>query len=103
FGFSLSLLVVSLEAPKDYAELMTMMRGFIPFAIAFLLLIDVWLEHHDFFRRYALDDRPTIVLNTILLFVVLFYVYPLKFVFVSFVNSIRGQHSGIKPHEAPTM
>ena len=103
FGFSISLLVVSLEAPKDYSELMVMMRGFIPFAIAFLLLIDVWLEHHDFFRRYALDDRPTITLNTILLFVVLFYVYPLKFVFVSAVNSILGQHSGVERNEMPTL
>jgi uncharacterized membrane protein len=103
FGFSVSLLVVSLEAPKDYSELMVMMRGFIPFAIAFVLLIDVWLEHHDFFRRYALDDRTTIVLNNILLFVVLFYVYPMKFVFVSFVKSILGEHSGVQPNQAPTL
>ena len=35
-----------------------------------------------FFRYYGLDDPATIILNTLLLFLVLFYVYPLKF----FVN-----------------
>jgi hypothetical protein len=33
---------------------------------------------------------PTIVLTGILLFVVLFYVYPLKFVFTLVVNQIIG-------------
>ncbi len=81
FGFAVSLLVVSLEVPKSYRELMEMMRGFLPFAVCFFLFIDIWWEHHDFFRRYALQDRTVNVLNTILLFVVLFYVYPLKFMF----------------------
>src|SRR5712691_2239618 len=103
FGFAVSLLVVSLEAPKSYAALIEMMRGFIPFAIAFFLLIDVWFEHHHFFRRYALDDKTTIVLNTILLFVVLFYVYPLKFVFVTSIKSVMGEPSGITAEQARTL
>jgi len=103
FGFAISLLVVSLEAPKSFGELKEMMRGFIPFAICFFIFIDIWFEHHDFFRRYALQDRPVVVLNTILLFVVLFYVYPLKYVFVSFINSIRGIHTGITQSEQPEL
>jgi uncharacterized membrane protein len=91
FGFAISLLVVSLEAPKSFHELMEMMYGLIPFGICFFLFIDIWFEHHHFFRRYNLhEDHAVIVLNTILLFVVLFYVYPLKYVFVNFVNWIRG-------------
>ena len=31
FGFSISLLVVSLEAPKTYAQMMDMLHGFLPF------------------------------------------------------------------------
>ena len=50
-GFAVSLLVVSLEVPKSYGELMEMMRGFLPFAICFFIFIDIWWEHHDFFRR----------------------------------------------------
>src|ERR1035438_7056461 len=33
FGFALTLLVVSLEVPRSYAEMMAAMRGFLPFAI----------------------------------------------------------------------
>ena len=103
FGFAISLLVVSLESPKSFHELTEMMRGIVPFAICFFIFIDIWFEHHDFFRRYALHDGVVVALNTILLFVVLFYVYPLKYVFVSFVESIRGRHVGLDVHDLPAL
>lgn len=81
FGFALTLIVVSLEVPRTYAELVHEMRGFVGFAICFATLTWVWHEHHRFFRRYGLQDELTIVLNTVLLFLVLFYIYPLKFMF----------------------
>jgi hypothetical protein len=58
------------------------MSGFPAFALTFAVLMAVWARHYYFFRYYGLDDPATIVLNTLLLFIVLFYVYPLKF-FVS--------------------
>jgi len=81
FGFALTLIVVSLEVPATFTELMEIMRGFVAFAICFAILTWVWYVHHTFFRRYALTDEITIALNTVLLFVVLFYTYPLKFTF----------------------
>src|SRR4051812_16873026 len=103
FGFAISLLVVSLEAPKSFHELMEMMRGIIPFGICFFIFIDIWFEHHHFFRRYALHDSTIAALNTVLLFVVLFYVYPLKYIFVSFINSIRGVHMGLIAEDLPPL
>ena len=79
FGFAISLLVVSLEAPKNYEEMLHVLHGFLPFAICFFLFISIWFEHHRFYKRYAMHDMPTTILNTVLLFVVLFYVYPLKY------------------------
>src|SRR6266699_3005025 len=81
FGFAITLLVVSLEVPRTFSELMSAMRGFGAFAICFTLLFIVWFNQYKFFRRYGLEDGTTLLLNAILLFVVLFYVYPLKFVF----------------------
>jgi uncharacterized membrane protein len=81
FGFALTLLVVSLEVPKTYAELHEALRGFLPFAISFFILMRVWYAHYQFFRRLGLHDTATIIINALLLFVVLFYVYPLKFLF----------------------
>ena len=81
FGFALTLIVVSLEVPRTYDELHRLLLGFIPFAICFLFLIMVWSAHFRFFRRYGLHDYGTITINSVLLFTVLFYVYPLKFLF----------------------
>src|ERR1043166_3748070 len=86
FAFAVTLLVVSLEVPKTFADLMTAMRGFGVFAICFTLLFVVWFNQYKFFRRYGLTDNFTVVLNGLLLFVVLFYVYPLKFVFTFFID-----------------
>ena len=95
FGFALTLLVVSLEVPKTYEELMHAVRGFVPFAICFALLLFVWYEHYTYFRRYDLHKMSTILLNTVLLFLVLFYVYPMKFLF----TLITGQGAGRVPIE----
>lgn len=90
FGFAITLLVVSLEVPKTYGELMQTMRGFGAFAISFTLLFIVWYNQYKFFRRYGLQDNVTMLLNAVLLFVVIFYVYPLKFVFTLLVNLFTG-------------
>src|SRR6266571_6396477 len=90
FGFAITLLVVSLEVPKTFGELMQTMRGFGAFAISFTLLFMVWFNQYKFFRRYGLQDNLTVCLNAILLFVVLFYVYPLKFLFSLLVSGFTG-------------
>jgi len=90
FGFALTLLVVSLEVPRNYTELMAAMRGFVPFAICFAQLVMIWRAHYIFSRRYGLEDNYTVFLNVALLFVVLFYVYPLKFVFTTLFLQIIG-------------
>lgn len=83
FAFALTLLVVSLEVPRNYRQLMVLLNGFLPFACCFAMLVWIWHEHNMYFRRYGLHDGYTVFLNALLLFVVLFYVYPLKFMFDS--------------------
>jgi hypothetical protein len=83
FAFALTLLVVALEVPHDYDKLMDLMKGFPAFACCFALLTWMWSEHNTFFRRFGLQDNYTLVLNAVLLFLVLLYVYPLKFMFDS--------------------
>ncbi|HUR79957.1 MAG TPA: TMEM175 family protein [Thermoanaerobaculia bacterium] len=90
FGFALTLVVVSLEVPDTFKELMAAMRRFPAFAICFAILTWVWHAHHTFFRRYALKDNVTIALNAALLFMVLLYTFPLKFLF----SAVTGQTHG---------
>ena len=90
FGFAITLLVVSLEVPDTFTELKGMMRGLPAFAASFALLFLVWLNQHRYFRRYGLVDATTTLLNAVLLFVILFFVYPLKFVFQLVIAVIMG-------------
>ncbi|HET7464437.1 MAG TPA: TMEM175 family protein [Longimicrobium sp.] len=90
FGFAITLLVVSLEVPATFDQLLATLRGLPAFAASFALLFLVWLNQYRFFRRYGLEDPVTILLNAILLFVILFFVYPLKFVFQLVVGIALG-------------
>lgn len=96
FAFAVTLLVVSLEVPKTFTELALAMRGFGAFAISFALLFFVWFNQYKYFRRYGLQDNITVLLNAVLLFVVLFYVYPLKFLFSYLVNVFMGGHGHVR-------
>jgi uncharacterized membrane protein len=79
FAFALTLLVVSLEVPSSYGDLTETMRGFLPFACTFAIVTWIWWEHNVFFRNFPLEGPYTVFLNGVLLFLVLLYVYPLKF------------------------
>src|SRR6266550_475857 len=103
FGFALSLIVISLEVPKTYDALMETMRGVVPFAFCFVIFIGLWFAHHEFFKRYALQDKITIFLNIVLLFVILFYVYPLKFMFVLMAEGMFGHATKMPLEQAQTL
>jgi uncharacterized membrane protein len=90
FAFAVTLLVVSLEVPDTFDELLSTMRGFFAFAICFYLLLLVWYDHYKYFRRCGLNDTPTLWLNSVLLFLMLMYVYPLKFLFTLLMSELFG-------------
>jgi hypothetical protein len=90
FGFAITLLVVSLEVPQTFGELMRTMRGMVAFAASFAILFLVWVNQYRFFRRYGMEDGITIALNGVLLFVILFFVYPLKFAFGFVIGMMMG-------------
>ena len=94
FAFAITLLVVSLEVPKSFDELTLAMRGFLTFAVCFALLFQVWWRHYKFFRTYDLEDSYIVTLTAMLLFVVLFYVYPLKFLWSVVLAPIEGHRVG---------
>jgi uncharacterized membrane protein len=96
FAFAITLLVVSLEVPKTFDELLVTMRGFFAFAICFALLFAVWNEHYKFSRRYGLWDASTVRLNAALLFIVLLYVYPLKFLFTILIDELLGFSTDVR-------
>jgi uncharacterized membrane protein len=90
FAFALTLLVVSLEVPHTFAELKDTLSGFLGFALCFLWLVSLWFQHRTFFQRYGLDDQATIVWNMVLLFLVMFFVYPLKYLVTLLMGMMFG-------------
>jgi uncharacterized membrane protein len=90
FGFAITLLVVSLDVPSKFSVLLDLLRGFPTFAVSFAIIAGIWFAQYRFFRRYGVEDTITVLLTLTLLFVVLFYVYPLKFVFRLAFNASPG-------------
>ncbi len=86
FGFAITLLVVSLAVPDSFDELWQVIRGLPVFAVTFAILLMMWQEHHNLFKRFPCADGVTIWLNGALLFVVVSYIYPLKFLFSGIVG-----------------
>ncbi len=63
FAFAVTLLIVSLEVPKTFSDLLVATRGFGAFAICLALLMSVWCQQYIYSRRYGLQDTYTIALG----------------------------------------
>ena len=91
FAFSITLLMVSLEVPRTFSQILGLTDELIAFAITIIPLFIIWHQHRIFFRRYGIDDNTILKWNTILLFIVLIFIFPLKFLslfLIRFTGSI---------------
>lgn len=79
FALAIALLLISTSAPKKFEDIILFTYELLPFAFCISLIILIWHEHVVFFLRYGLRNPKIIFLNAIFLFIVLYYVYPLKF------------------------
>jgi uncharacterized membrane protein len=112
FAFALTLLVISLEPPTSAAALRDALRGIPAFLTSGALLMTFWWGHHEWSRRYGLDDGPTVIVSCALVFTVLVYVVPLRFMsglFFVWVGALSGLPVGPReiqfsaPQDADTM
>jgi uncharacterized membrane protein len=88
FAFTVSLLIMSLEVPKTFEELKHIMLQFFPFLATVSLVFFFWYLQNNYFRSYGLNDTRVILLNLGLLILLLFYVYPLKFLFSLLLGNV---------------
>lgn len=101
FAFAVTLLVIASEVPNSYVELQASMYDFIGFIFCALLIFGIWNNHYNFFRCYGMQDKLTKSLNFIFIFVLLFYIYPLKYLFsylgsAIFISFLKGiNHSSM--------
>ena len=90
FAFAVTLLVVALEVPHTYKGLMDVVRGFPAFIICFVLLMMLWSGHYRFHRRYGIDSLFSRLMTMAIVVLVLFFVYPLKYLFTLLTVQIFG-------------
>ena len=79
FALAITLLIVSTEVPDKFEQMRLFVADIIPFGLCMALIMYIWYEHYLFFIRYGFKNRYIVLLNAALLFFVLLYVYPLKF------------------------
>ena len=89
FAFAATLMVVSMDLGESWVTMESKGLNLITFAVSFFVLIAFWVVHYNYFRRSGYVDYWVITYNTLLLFVILYYVFPLK----SLTNSWLGQEA----------
>jgi uncharacterized membrane protein len=76
FAITITLLVLSIAHPTDYAHLLHALLGLWPaylaYAVTFLFIGQVWANHHVMFDHIRAADRVVLLLNTLLLMAVAF-------------------------------
>lgn len=87
FAFAATLLMISLSGENEMSALTINWINFISFFVSFFVLVLMWKSHYNFFRRTEYVDNWIITFNSVLLFSVLYFVFPLK----SMLNSMFRQ------------
>ena len=79
FALAITLLLISTSPPASFEQVRKFAWEIIPFFLCITLIVLIWHQHFIFFFRYGLRNASVVTLNTLFLILVLFYVYPLKF------------------------
>ena len=87
FAFAATLMVVEVGVSTELISFSEELPNFISFAASFFIMMALWKLHYNFFRRTKYVDDWIITFNMILLFTVLFYIFPVK----SLLDSILKQ------------
>ena len=90
FAIAFALLFLSTSPIASANDLASWLQKFPALLICFVFLMMPWWAHYKFFRRFGFQDLWTTVLNAALLFLVLFYVYPLQFLFTNLLGGLLG-------------
>ncbi len=93
FAMALTLIAAS-SVPSNFEELLGLWREICAMAFAFALLLILWRSHYVFFRRYDLEDARTSLINAVLLFLVMAFAYPLKFLALFIVDLLTLSVTG---------
>ena len=76
FAITVTLLVLEIRPPTDYGnllhDLLALWPSYLAYAVTFLFIGQVWVNHHVMFDHIRSADRAVLLFNTLLLMVVAF-------------------------------
>lgn len=86
FGIAITLLIFNLANPNSFTDLLSFTKTLPAFIISISFIVLIWKEHYNFSEVYSLNDGILTFLNTTFIALVIFYVYPLRFLTLFLTN-----------------
>ncbi|EAZ81712.1 TMEM175 family protein [Algoriphagus machipongonensis] len=90
FGIAVTLLIFNLSSPNSLEDLIVFTKTLPAFLISIGFLILIWQEHVRFSEMYTLRGSWLVFLNSLFIALIIFYVYPLRFLTLFLTNLIFG-------------
>src|SRR5438093_526861 len=91
FAIAITLLILAVGIDPHFhgelgKELVDLWPSYVAYAVSFLTIGIMWVNHHAIFRNFARVDRPLLLLNIMLLMLIAFVPFPTRVV-AEFVQS----------------
>ena len=98
FAITITLLVLEIDPPTDGENLLhglvALWPSYLAYAVTFLFIRQVWVNHHVMFDHILAADRIVLLLNTVLLMVVAFLPFATS-VLAEALRSGHGQRTAV--------
>jgi uncharacterized membrane protein len=97
FAITITLLVLEIKPPRDedlLGGLLALWPSYLAYALTFLFIGQVWVNHHVMFDHIRGADRAVLLLNTLLLMVVAFLPFATS-VLAEALRSGNGQRTAV--------
>ena len=93
FAFAVTLLVISGDQiPTSISMLTDALKQVPSYAASFAVIMQFWMNHADWSRRFGIEEIYSDRLSLMLVFVLLIFVYPLKMVFASLFSLLSANY-----------
>lgn len=86
FGIAITLLIFNLANPNSFEDLLTFTKTLPAFLLSIFFIVMIWHEHVRFSEVYTFNDSQLTILNTVFIALLIFYVYPLRFLTMFLTN-----------------
>jgi len=105
FGIAITLLIFNLVNPNSFSDLLTFTKTLPAFLISISFLMIFWFEHHRFSKKYNISNTSFTVLNVLFIALIIFYVYPLRFLTLFLTTAFFNIDLGlsIDSYQAPLL